>query len=311
MLRTLFFAAAFIIVSSCGGSKPVSDAPGAGTIVLRLAESMGPDHPSAKTMEHFAALVHRRSGGKIRIRVYYEGRLGTPEEVIAQIQFGGIAMARVNGLELSETVPALQDVFRPHSYTSGATVMEQIAVERERIADACLRERLMPLVFYYPDIRCLYSEGFRFRAAADFRGIRIGTVGSRILKEALGALGAIPVDLVSADTYKSLRNGYIHARETTFSEFALSDDYRFIKNLLLSRYLASPDAIVMSPEILNGLSAGERQMIADCAAETYAYQKEQQDTFHIKWITKMREDDKDVFWEDERLKTDIGIALRR
>jgi TRAP-type C4-dicarboxylate transport system substrate-binding protein len=70
-------------------------------------------------MEHFAALVHRRSGGKIRIRVYYEGRLGTPEEVIAQIQFGGIAMARVNGLELSETVPRSRMYFVPTPTPAG------------------------------------------------------------------------------------------------------------------------------------------------------------------------------------------------
>lgn len=313
MTRKTFIPALFLFSHLLLACKPTGTVPisrESGKVVLRLAESMSAEHPSAKAVEYFASLVHRRSDGKIRIRIYYGGRLGTPEQVIAQVQFGGIAMARVNVLELAETVSLLQNFVAPKVYTSSQEVMESIRNDRETIADACLRERLMPLVFYYPDLRCIYSDVFKIRSIPDFQGVRIGVVESRVLKAALTKLRANPVNLISADTYKSLRNGYIQARETTFSEFVLSDDYPFVNHLTLSRYVAAPDLIIMSPEVLNDLSTSERRMISDCAEETYAFQKELMDKFHVQWISRLRSDKKDVFWEDDRFRTDLSMLFK-
>ena len=302
-------SALVLLLVSCGGAKAAEPARDGGTIVLRLAESMPTEHPSAQAGEHFARLVHERSGGRIKIRVYHDGKLGTPEQVIAQVQFGGIAMARVNALELAEAVPALRGFLEPHVYAGAGETMRRLAESREAVADACQRERLTPLVFYHPDVRCVYSDRASFRAVSDFAGVRIGVVESGILKDALEAFGAVPVNLVSADTYKSLRSGYIQARETTFSEFVLSDDYPFVAYVSLSRYLASPDAIVMSPEVLNDLADADRRLIMDCAAESYAFQKELMESFRLAWIPRLGEDRKEVFWEDDRFIADVRRAL--
>lgn len=272
---------------------------------------MSEDHPSAQAAERLAALVKERSRGRISIRVYYGGELGTPRQVIDQVQFGGIAMARVSALDLSEVVVSLRGYLYPRRSLDAEALMERLAERREDLAGDCLRERLVPMVFYYPDIRCFYSDTASFRGVADFKGLRVGISDSAVLKEAVGSLGAVPVVQVSADTYKSLRTGYIQARESGFSEFVLNGDYPFASSLAMTRYLASPDVIVMSPEILNGISDAERRMIEDCARETYQYQKDLMDGFHARWITRMREDQKDVFWVDGRFIADIAEALGR
>lgn len=296
-------------LASCRPARSADAARDPGTVVLRLAESLNAEHPSAQAGDYFASLVHERSGGRIRIRSYYGGKLGTPEQVIAQVQFGGIAMARVNSLELAEAVPRMREILEAGIYSGGAAMMGRVEAFGEAIADACQRERLTPLVFYFPDIRCVYGDVAHFRSVADFEGVRIGAVQSGILKDALESLGSVPVNLVSADTYKSLRSGYIHARETTFSEFVLSDDYPFVANVSLSRYLASPDLIVMSPEVLNDLSDQDRRLIALCARDSYDYQKGLLEKFHLEWIPRLEADGKDVFWEDDEFKSEIRAAI--
>lgn len=309
--RSLLFLSA-LCAASCARIPDAADAPpprDSGAVVLRLAEALPEEHPSARAGARFAELVRERSGGRIGVKVYYGGSLGAGAEVIAQLQFGGIAMGRINALELAETVPDLRPILEPSALMSGEAVMAAIERSAEPIADACLREKLVPLVFYYPDIRCVYSDEIAVRSAAAFRGLRIGVGAGAAVKHALDALGAVPVDLISADTYKSLRTGYIQARESTFSELVLSDDYPFVRHLTLSRYIAAPDVILISPEVLNELSSAERRMIAECARDSYSYQKRLMDAFHIDWISRLAADGKDVFWEDERFKADVGTAL--
>ncbi|GAB1484552.1 TRAP transporter substrate-binding protein [Treponema sp.] len=295
---------------SCKVAEPKKAVRDPGTIVLRLAETMSADHPSSRAGDYFASLVLERSGGRIKIRSYFNGKLGSPDQVIAQVQFGGIAMARVNALELAEAVPALRTIFEPQIYAGGIEAMGKIASAKEAIADACLRERLTPIVFYYPDIRCIYGDGLRFRTIEDFKGIRIGAIQSGILKDALEAFGAVPVNLVSADTYKSLRSGYINARETTFSEFMLSNDYTFASDLSLSRYLASPDLIIMSSEVLNDLADQDRRLISICAQESFGFHKAELQKFQLEWIHRLETDGKTVEWENDRFKSDLQLALK-
>ncbi len=286
------FSATATLTISCAPREEASPRRDPASVVLRLAESMPAEHPSARAVTYLAALVQQRSGGRIRIRVYADGSLGTAEQVLAQLQFGGIAMARVNALDLAETVQSLQKYFVPQGGVGYDEVMATLVSDREPIADACLRERLIPLVFYYPDLRCIYSDERRFSSLADFVGVRIGVGESRVVKEALSALGAEPMDLISADTYKSLRSGYIHAREATLSEFILSDDYPFVRYLTVGRYLAAPDVIIISPEVLNFLSTADRKLIVACAQDTYAYQKTLMDAAHEEWAARMVADHK-------------------
>lgn len=302
---------AALALVSCADSRRTASRAESGTVVLRLAESMSEEHPSAQAAERLAALVKERSRGRISIRVYYGGALGTPRQVIDQVQFGGIAMARVSALDLAEVVLPLRAYLSPRSFPDAEALMARLSERREDIAGDCLKERLVPMVFYYPDIRCFYSDSATFRGIDDFSKLRVGISDSEVLRNAVAALGAAPVVQASADTYKSLRAGYIQARESSFSELVLNGDYPFTTALAMTRYLASPDVIVMSPEILNGISDAERRMIEDCAQETYQYQKDLMDKFHIRWITRMREDRKDVFWEDAAFAAEIAEAFGR
>lgn len=294
--------AAVIFFGSCSPRKTPSPRRDPETVVLRLAESMPADHPSARASAYLAALVQQRSGGRIQIRVYPEGSLGSPEEVLTQLQFGGIAMARVNALVLAEKVPTLQKYLTLNAGRSYDEAMEKLKTDEEAIADFCLRERLIPLVFYYPDLRCIYSDEKMFSSVSDFAGMRIGVEESSVIKNALKALGAVPMDLISADTYKSLRSGYIHAREATLSEFVLSDDYPFIRYLTVGRYLAAPDAVIISPEIFNSLSAADRELIAKCARDTYEYQKNLQEETQKEWTDRMKADRKLVLRTEEEFQ---------
>lgn len=96
--------AASVLLTGCalGGGPESPSLPRSQAVILRLAETMPENHPSAQAMAYFAEMVNRETQGRVTVKIYYNGSLGTPTEIIEQVKFGGIAMARVNVLELSE-----------------------------------------------------------------------------------------------------------------------------------------------------------------------------------------------------------------
>jgi len=260
-----------------------------GTVVFRLAEQAPENHPSAIASSYFANLVTERTKGKIRIKVYYSGKLGNTQEVFDQLKFGGIALGRVSFAELTEAVPSLQSSARQvirGPYNCRKWIMEN----REKIMFDCQTEKIYPLAVFYPEIRCFYADSpkYQLRTHNDLADIRIGIIASKLLKAVLKQYNAIPVDIVTEDTYLSMHNGYMNVRESELSDFILSNDYRFIQYVTLSTYISSPGMIIMSSEAANDISVEQRKIITDCARRAAEYQRTVLENFYAANIPMMR-----------------------
>ncbi|TCL00071.1 TRAP-type C4-dicarboxylate transport system substrate-binding protein [Natranaerovirga hydrolytica] len=302
----IFVVIAIFVIGSIfflSNNEEVSS-PSTDSIIFRLAETMPKEHPSAKATEHFANLVYERSDGAINIKIYYDEELGNAEEILDQIQFGGIAMARVNALDLTERVHTIGQYFDPHLYSDADTLMNWIEMNHNRISEFTQIERIHPLVWYYPDTRCFYSDKIHITNILDFQNKNINTVSSGIMRETMGALGAQSVEIQTADTYQSLNTGYMDLGETTLSQFVLSDYYNFIRYVTLSEYIANPDVLIISTISYASLNNQQRELIESCAQETYAYQRQEQAKFAAYWIDVL-EEEKELFIEDDVFKNAI------
>jgi TRAP-type C4-dicarboxylate transport system substrate-binding protein len=264
---------------TAGLERPPAIRGGDGPIVFRLAEPMPMDHPYARTSAYFAELVKKESGGKINIKVYYNGKLGTQEQVLEQMRFGGIAMGRVSILELAQKIQSLEYDLQAVTPLDAGSVMKWIEENRARLQFDCQTEKLFPLAFLRPDLRCIYSDSPVLSDNPVFAGMRIGTVSSRIMAGAIRRLGAVPVDIISADTYSSMRSGYMSARETAFSDFVFSADYPFITHVILTNFVSSPDIIIMSSEILSDIPIAHKNLLVSCAARLTEYHERLMDGF--------------------------------
>lgn len=278
------------------------------SIIFRLAEIENEDHPSAMASEYFASLVDERSEGRIKIKVYYDQELGTPKEILEQTQFGGVSMARINVLDLAETVPSLQYYFKPQAYSNPAELIELIDENEEFISSSCEIERIFPLVWYYPDTRCFYSDSITINKVSDLQNIKVKTSQSNVINDVMGRLKCTAVDIATADTYSSFSMGYLDAGETTLSEFILSDYYQFMNYVTLSQYISCPDVMVASTIAFTKLEKADRELIIDCAEDAYKYQKELMINFRDDGILKISKE-KELFIEDETFISDMKKLL--
>lgn len=255
---------------------------GTGAIVLRFAESSSDIHPSAAASEYFARLVEKKSGGKIRIKVYFDGKLGSSKSVLEQLEFGGVAFGRVGLAELAEAVPAMSH-FSSKAAKRANECREIIIDNMDFISDRCLAEKLYPLAVFYPDRRCLYSESRRYflTSKRQLEGLKVGTASPAIFGSLLGEYGAVPVETGGSDSYQSMQSGFVNLMDADFADFLLGSDYLFSNYLMFFDYVSNPSFLLVSNEVWNGLSVEQRKIIRDCAWKTASYQRNMLERFYV------------------------------
>lgn len=295
-LLTILFS---LIFSAChkeniqsNSRQPSRDS---GAIILRFADSGPSIHPSAGASEYFARLVETQTEGKIKIKVYFDGELGNDDEVLEQLRFGGIALGRVSFDALKEAVPALNDVYA--SVVNKPQMCRQAIIDKKDfITDASLAEKLFPLSVFYPDKRCFYTDSRRYFTSSlrNFQGLKVGTLASDLIQNQLKKYGAIPVNILSADTYQSMQKGFMNLREGDLSDFILGKDYYFAKYLMISDYIANPPVLVMSSEVLNQLSFEQRKILLKCADQAAVFQQKALDRFYTANMTTVKNNKKVV-----------------
>lgn len=268
------------------------------TILFRLAETMPADHPLADTMNYFANLVEQKSNGKIKIKVYYEEELGTAEEIIEQMKFGGIAMARVNALTLYESIPELGDFMEAQKTEEADLQMKWIQNERNNLLKICQTEKITPLIWYYPDKRCFYSNNRKVESYNDLKGTKVKTMESSIMSDIIKELGAEAVEMGGADIYHTLSNDDIPYAEAAFCDFLSKDYGKYIHYVMLTDSVKFPDVMIINTDSLTSLSPEEKEIIKSCAEETYSYHKNRMDLFTSKWINELKNNDKVSFCEE-------------
>jgi TRAP-type C4-dicarboxylate transport system substrate-binding protein len=257
------------------------------TLVLRYAESEKEGSYQAQLSNYFASLVNQKSDGKIIIKVYYNGELGTEEEVLTQLQFGGIALGRVNLLSLSQQIPSFRSTFFPYLNSSFTKTLDFIN-NNKNFNFAFQNEKLFPLITLYPSSRCVYSD--ESLDHVNYDELKIGIDDSYMYEKFLENWGANPIIIGDIDTFPSLRNGFIDARESSLSSFLTCDEYPYIQDVVILENVCLPSFITISNEVLNQLSKKELEILIDSAKETQEYAKTYIEMEEIKAINKINID---------------------
>lgn len=271
------------------------------TVVLRYAESEKKGTYQSNLSKYFANLVKEKSEGKITIKVYYGGELGTEEQVLTQLQFGGIALGRVNLLSVSEQIPSFKSTFYP-LINLPFDNMQNYIDDSDNFNFAFQNEKLFPLTVISPGLRCIYSDEAlknsnyelnddeKVLDIWDYSKIKIGINNSDMYKKYLTECGANPIFLGNIATFPSLRNGFIDARESSVSSFLSSDEYPYIKEVVILDNITLPSFILISNEVLNQLTRKELNLLLECANSTLEYAKDYINIEEIKAIKKIDND---------------------
>lgn len=270
------FAAAVLLTAllcGCADGEPTGDA--APTRYFRLASGQSENYVTNQACLRFCDAVREKSGGTLVIEPYFDSALGGETSALEQCRFGGVDFARVSATGAAQYAPLLTALQMPYQYTSDGHLFRVLDGEiGQAVLDSFEPSGLTGLTYFYAGYRCFFSAKQVLGSVESMRGLRLRVDASPVMNQLVGLWGAEAVPLAEDDLAAALRSGQVDAAEDNLPTYVDSGYYRLARYWVYDRHTYNADVLVASAQTMQLLSADERRLIADCAAEAASWQRE-------------------------------------
>lgn len=262
-------AALGLLAAAAGGCRKAE-----GGRVIRLAHSLDEAHTVHKGMVFMAERLARLSGGKLTIRIYPGGQLGSERETLELLQFGSIGMTKVSA--------AVMEGFAPRYKLFGVPYLFRDRDHQFRVLDGAIGQeilesgvssRLRGITYYDSGARHFYTT-VPVREPRDLRGKKIRVMNSQSSIALVDGLGAAATPLPLGELYTALQQGVVDGAENNLPSFELLRHYEVCKFLVLDGHTTIPDVLVMSTLIHDQLSSVEKEWLDMAARESTDHQRD-------------------------------------
>jgi len=259
-------------------------------ITLRLSHVVAEDTPKGQAASRFKSLVEERSGGRITVQIFPNGRLYGDHDEMQALQlgavelvapslskFGRIGLPEFELFDLPFLFENLSDVRR---ITQGAL--------GQRLFNSLKHQGLVGLGFFDNGFKQM-SANRALLAPPDFAGLRMRVQASRVLADQMRALGAHPVTLAFSETRRALATGVVDGTENPISNFWTQGMHQVQSDLSLTNHGYLGYAVVTNQRFWEHLQTEDRQLINQALQEALDYARQVADAQNAAALTALRQ----------------------
>ncbi len=225
----------------------------------------------SKVDTFFADEVEKRSGGKIKTKIFWSNSLGSESEMVDLISSGAVDLgALVTGYYFSRFPLAGMTNSLPATFYEGKSVVKvtrDLFENDPAVRAEFERANLHPLLLrYLPEYRLVCTKPVR--TIADLKGKKVRTYGAYI-PIMFKSFGAVPVDLMVGEVYESLKRGTIDCTYFPYSIIALFKLYEAANYVMDANFgVINAFTIMTSRDNWNNKwPESVRQLLTEVAAE--------------------------------------------
>lgn len=224
-------------------------------------------------MTKFAERLKERSGGKLQVRIYPSGMIGSEAECLKQVQNNQIDISKTSTAVLESSVPELIALSIPYVFRDSDHFWKVLdGPLGEQIGDSLPGMRA--LTYYDAGERSFYTTRKPIRQVSDLKGLKIRTQQSRSAMDMVTLLGGAPTPIPWGELYTALSQGTVDGAENNLPSFDTGRHMEVCKYFTFSRHSRVPDVLVISRATWESLTPQERKWITEAARESSLYQRE-------------------------------------
>jgi tripartite ATP-independent transporter DctP family solute receptor len=236
---------------------------------FRSADVHPADYPTVEAVKFIGQQLKDETKGRLGVRVYPNGTLGSEKDTIEQLKIGGLDMMRINAAPLNNVVPetvvpCLPFVFRSKEHMR-ATLDGPVGDE---ILAAMEAQGMVGLAFYDSGARSVYTARKPVKALADLKGMKIRVQQSDLFVAMVEALGANPTPMPYGEVYTGLKTGIVDAAENNFPSYESSRHFEAAKYYAMTEHSMAPEVLVFSKKIWDALPEEDRKLIRKAAKDS-------------------------------------------
>jgi tripartite ATP-independent transporter DctP family solute receptor len=242
---------------------------------FKLATVTPMEHAYSRGANRFADLVMERSGGRIQIIVYSDGKLGKGEkELLEAVRQGKIDMyvGSTGTLAVFSPSMGILDIpflFRDYAHTDNVLdgpVGRQLMTDLETA-------QFKALAFWENGFRNLTNSRHAVKSPADAKGLNIRTMENAIHLAAWRAAGVNPLPMPWGKVYKALQDKAIDGQENPVGLIYSAKLNDVQKYLSLTQHVYSPAIMIAGHKIWQTIPGDDQEMMTTTAMEMARYER--------------------------------------
>lgn len=244
------------------------------TLKINLAHGGDPVHPWNLAAKQFANEVKEKSGGKLEVRIYTAGQMGSDREMLESTQSGALQMSAISTMAMSGFEPSMQLFDLPYlmpSYQMAYQVLDGDI--GKKVSETLLKKGVRNLAYWENDYRQLSNNKKPITTASDVAGLKIRVPETPILISWLEALNAIPTPIAYTELYTSLQQGVVDGQDNGIFLMHSAKYYEVQKYYTLTNHIYAPVAFLINDRFYNKLSPEHKKIIEEAAVHARDYQR--------------------------------------
>ena len=266
------------VMTGCGASGTTADSTGYSAenpLVLTLAHGLSETHTVHIAMTQFADEVAEKTDGRIQVKIFPNGQLGSENENLEQLQAGVIAMTKVSAPGLATYNDAFNTFGLPYIFNDTDDFYH--VMDSQEMQDFFLStgdDGFVTLTYYTSGARSFYTKDRAIRTPADLKGLKIRVQDMKSQTDMMSYLGGIPVAMSYGDVYTSLQTGIIDGTENNETALTTGKHGEVCKVYSVDQHAMIPDVMVMSAKVWNNIAPEDQEIILQCAHDATEWHKE-------------------------------------
>lgn len=233
------------------------------------------EYPTVQAVKHMGRLLRERTDGRLDVKIYAGGQLGSEQDTLEITVFGGLDMNRVNlaplnSIEPLTAIPALPFLFKSNAHMRHAL---DSAIGDEILA-SLEQHGLIGLCFYDSGDRNFYNTKRPIQTPADMRGLKIRVPSSDLYVSMIRALGADATPMSIAEVYQALVQGVIDGAENNWPSYESGRHFEAAGYYSLTQHVIAPEVLVMSKSRWDKLYEEDRRIVREAARESVPFMRD-------------------------------------
>jgi len=231
-------------------------------------------YPNTVAMDKFAELLKEKSGGKMTLKMYHSGTLGSQPDAIEQVRMGGLEIGNFNLGPLGPIVPEANVVSLPFIFKDTDHMWRVLDGKAgDIINEGMTKFGLVPLAWYDAGARSFYNSIKPINQPADVTGMKVRVMNNDLYSGMISALGGNPSPMAFAEVYQSLKTGVVDGAENNWPSYESTGHYEVAIYYSNSQHLIIPETLCINAAVYKKLSAEDQKILKEAAQESAMLQR--------------------------------------
>ena len=231
-------------------------------------------YPNTVAMDNFADLIKEKSDGKLTLKNFHNGVLGSQPDAIEQLRIGGLQVASFSLGPIGPIVPEANVLSLPFIFKDPEHMFRVMDGEGGKIINEGMKKKgIVLLGVYDAGARSFYNGTKAIEKPEDVKGMKIRVMNNDLYSGMISALGGNPSPMAFSEVYQSLKTKVVDGAENNFPSYESTAHNEVAQFYSLSQHLIIPECLCMNADVYAALSDEEKKIVHEAADESTALQR--------------------------------------